>query len=101
MLSYYRDTYRPIGVPMPKQPPDDKGKVKFRFVEFELEGLNSTIEESIKTIVQSMNRGSSAPARVITTHKPPAQITSAPESGNGHSDIQPEELEVESEVEDS
>src|SRR5580658_3949057 len=44
---------------------EDKGKVKFRFVEFELEGLNSTIEESIKSIVHSMNRGSETLQRML------------------------------------
>ena len=36
---------------------EERGKVRLRFVEFELEGLSSTIEESIKSIVASMNRG--------------------------------------------
>lgn len=48
------------------RPPDDKGKVKFRFVEFELEGLNSTIEESIKNIVHSMSRSSNVQPRVLS-----------------------------------
>jgi hypothetical protein len=44
---------------------DDKGKVKFkiiegRTIEFELEGFNSTIEESIKNIVTSLGRNNYA-----------------------------------------
>jgi hypothetical protein len=35
---------------------EERGKVRLRFVEFELEGLSSTIEDSIKSIVGSMNR---------------------------------------------
>jgi hypothetical protein len=35
---------------------EERGKVRLRFVEFELEGLSSTIEESIKSLVSSMNR---------------------------------------------
>ena len=35
---------------------EERGKVRLRFVEVELEGLSSTIEESIKSVVSSMNR---------------------------------------------
>jgi hypothetical protein len=78
---------------MAKNQPEDKGKVKFRFVEFELEGLNSTIEESIKSIVHSMNRGSSAPVRIVGTNKPTPQLSSVPAGDNGHAET---ELETES-----
>ena len=69
--------------------PEEKGKVKFRFVEFELEGLNSTIEESIKNIVQSMSRTSTMPARTLTTRRTtPAALP--PGNGDGHLDLDPE-----------
>jgi hypothetical protein len=70
--------------------PDDKGKVKFRFVEFELEGLNSTIEESIKNIVHSMSRSSTIPTRVLPA-KPaiPAALPHA--GGEGHENLDPEQ----------
>lgn len=45
---------------------EERGKVRLRFVEFELEGLSSTIEESIKSIVGSMNR---AGAAALPTHQ--------------------------------
>ena len=39
---------------------EDKGKVKFRFVEFELEeGSNATLEESMRQIAAAVTRGSS------------------------------------------
>lgn len=76
--------------------PEDKGKVKFRFVEFELEGLNSTIEESIKNIVNSMSRSSSPATRLVVAGKPAPQLSSTPAGGNGHAEA---ELEVE-EVDD-
>jgi hypothetical protein len=83
-----------------KNTPEEKGKVKFRFVEFELEGLNSTIEESIKSIVNSMNRVPNSPMRMATA-KPALQISSAVrESGNGHADVEPP-LEELAEVEET
>lgn len=78
---------------MAKNPPEDKGKVKFRFVEFELEGLNSTIEESIKSIVQSMNRGSTTPYRIMSVSKPVTKVLPAGE--NGHLEVEPEPQDME------
>jgi hypothetical protein len=75
------------------RPFEDKGKVKFRFVEFELEGLNSTIEESIKSIVHSMNRGSLPPARTISPSPKTANPTILPPGkDNGDAEVvtQPE-----------
>jgi hypothetical protein len=65
---------------------EDKGKVKFRFVEFELEGLNSTIEESIKSIVQSMNRASNAPLRAVVPKKPALHLNPGPDTADGQGD---------------
>jgi hypothetical protein len=78
--------------------PDDKGKVKFRFVEFELEGLNSTIEESIKNIVHSMSRSSTIPTRVLSA-KPAVSAALPQADGNGNENLDPEQegaLEAES-----
>lgn len=77
---------------MPKgdRPLDDKGKVKFRFVEFELEGLNSTIEESIKNIVHSMSRTSTTPTRVLQA-KPAAPAALPAAAGNGDENLDPEQ----------
>lgn len=69
--------------------PDDKGKVKFRFVEFELEGLNSTIEESVKNIVHSLSRTSTIPTRVLSA-KPAASAGLPPDDKGGHEDLEPE-----------
>jgi uncharacterized protein YjhX (UPF0386 family) len=51
---------------------EERGKVRLRFVEFELEGLSSTIEESIKSLVSSMNRanGGSLPNQQRTNGLP-------------------------------
>lgn len=51
---------------------EERGKVRLRFVEFELEGLSSTIEESIKSIVGSMNRASAGAFPI--SHRPNAAI---------------------------
>lgn len=68
---------------MPKNQFDDKGKVKFRFVEFELEGSNSTIEDSIKSIVSSMNRAPIGPVRTVPPNKQTLQISSPTGNENG------------------
>ena len=70
---------------MAKMHIEDKGKVKFRFVEFELEGLNSTIEESIKNIVHAMSRGTGTVQRVLP--QKPASHSVLP--GNGNADAAP------------
>src|ERR1022692_2329623 len=86
---------------MAKNTAEDKGKVKFRFVEFELEGLNSTIEEGIKSIVHSMSRSSGTPVRVISGSKSPAQLGAEPSAGNGHDELEPEVLATDLEAEES
>jgi hypothetical protein len=58
---------------------EERGKVR-RFVEFELEGLSSTIEESIKSIVGSMNRANSGTLpnqhRIDGSHKTARAVAS-------------------------
>jgi hypothetical protein len=44
---------------------DSKGRVKFRFVEFELEGSNPTLQESLRNIAAAITRGN-APTSVRT-----------------------------------
>jgi uncharacterized protein YjhX (UPF0386 family) len=77
---------------------EERGKVRLRFVEFELEGLSSTIEESIKSIVGSMNRasGGALPAAQRTSQTP--QLTRlAPANGNdGSEQVGQEEFEGDS-----
>lgn len=74
--------------------PEDKGKVKFRFVEFELEGLNSTIEESIKSIVQSMNRGSGNAQRVLSAKPANQRTLSANGEAEANGDVIEEPVEL-------
>lgn len=75
------------------RPSDDKGKVKFRFVEFELEGLNSTIEESIKNIVHSLSRSSTIPAHALSA-KSVVSATLHPADRDGHEDLDSEQEAV-------
>jgi hypothetical protein len=37
--------------------PEGSGKIKFRFVEFEMDGNDSTLEEGLKSIAAALNRG--------------------------------------------
>jgi hypothetical protein len=75
---------------------EDKGKVKFRFVEFELEGLNSTIEESIQNIVNSMSRGATPQFRAVSSTKPLIQgPAGAGENGHAETEFQPQDGEIE------
>ncbi len=73
-------------MPRGDRPADAKGKVKFRFVEFELEGLNSTIEESIKNIVHSMSRSSTVTTHVLPA-KPAVPAALTPADGDGHENL--------------
>ena len=47
--------------------PDDRAKVKFRVIEFELEGANATVESSVKnlTTVIMQKNGASAPPKPV------------------------------------
>jgi len=58
----------------------DKGKVKVRVIEFELDGSNQTLRESIKDIVGAIGRTQFV--RVGTT-APPAALPGGAGSGNG------------------
>ncbi|MGB9379526.1 hypothetical protein [Candidatus Binatus sp.] len=54
---------------------EERGKVRLRFVEFELEGLSSTIEESIKSLVGSMNRANGG--TLASQHRADGSLKSA------------------------
>ncbi len=69
-----------------ERPSDDRGKVKFRFVEFELEGLNSTIEETVKNIVHSMGRTSVMQTRVLP-ERSPGSAALAHANGDGSEEL--------------
>ena len=46
----------------------EKGKVKFRFIEFELEGSDSTLEESLRNIATAIAKGSYSPRLAAVGH---------------------------------
>lgn len=52
---------------------NDKGKVKFRVVEFELEGTNASLQESLRGIAAALNRSNSVQTRA------PHVLPAAPE----------------------
>lgn len=74
---------------------EERGKVRLRFVEFELEGLSSTIEESIKSIVGSMNRASAGtlPAQQRGNGSPEAPRLVAATGNDGSQPAGPETIE--------
>jgi hypothetical protein len=76
-----------------ERPPDDRGKVKFRFVEFEMEGGSANLEQTIKNIAHAIISGN-APMR---TQIPQRQINQAapPPDPNGAGE---REVEVEHEM---
>lgn len=78
---------------------DDKGKVKFRFIEFELEGLNSTIEESIKNIVHSMNRGGPTAQRQLPSRAGSTSQSVMPHNGASEGADVPLELDSQLDLE--
>jgi hypothetical protein len=69
-------------LPRDKNVPDDKGKVKFRFVEFELEGSNTTLQESLRNIASAITHGSvNTSVRTIETKS--VRAIAPPSGGNG------------------
>ena len=64
---------------------NSKGKVKFRFVEFELEGSNATLQESLRNIAASITRGShGTPTARTLDMRLPAPV---PQINYGHDDL--------------
>jgi hypothetical protein len=54
---------------------EDRAKVKFRVIEFELEGGNANVENSIRQLAHAFtNHGNGGPARVATP-KPPKELS--------------------------
>jgi hypothetical protein len=64
--------------------PEDRAKVKFRVIEFELEGANAAVENSVKnlTTVIMQKNGASVPAKPILRGNGAAQVLPA-NSGTG------------------
>jgi hypothetical protein len=58
---------------------EDRAKVKFRVIEFELEGGNANVENSIRQLAHAFtNHGSGGPARVATPRPPKELSAGAP-----------------------
>lgn len=74
--------------------PDDRAKVKFRVIEFELEGANAAVENSVKnlTTVIMQKNGPSAPAKPALTRGNGAG-PALPGVSPAAEDEQPENLE--------
>jgi hypothetical protein len=74
---------------------NEKGKVKFRVIDFELEGSDESLQESLRSIVSALNRPSaSAPVRTLptaTTQGRPLPI----EQPNPQGDLFAEDAKVE------
>jgi hypothetical protein len=47
----------------------EKGRVKFRFLEFELDGSDTTLQESLKSIAAAISRTSSGPKLITSSGK--------------------------------
>ena len=62
---------------------DDRAKVKFRVIEFELEGANAAVESSVKnlTTVIMQKSGASAPAKPALRGNGAAPVLPAPPTG--------------------
>nr|WP_216293170.1 hypothetical protein [Delftia acidovorans]MCA1066684.1 hypothetical protein [Delftia acidovorans] len=82
---------------MGKQPPkaDQNGKMKVRIIEFELEGSDVSLQESLKSITAALSR----PA-IVHVGRPPQRLgtTKGPSDGVTGSDEQIEDLEPLDEV---
>lgn len=72
---------------------DDKGKVKFRFVEFELDGSNETLQESLRNIAAAITRGGGGTVRTLEV-KSPALLNSGDDGANGTLDVEENAPEV-------
>jgi hypothetical protein len=70
---------------------EDRAKVKLRVIEFELEGANSSVENSIRQLTAALTaRTNGAPK--LPPSKPPKELASG-ETGQDYQE--PEELEAE------
>jgi hypothetical protein len=75
---------------------EQSGKVKIRVIEFEVEGSDSTMQESLKSITAALNRGMTAsPATRVRYVQPAPQL----EDGTAADAAEPEGEEVEGESE--
>ena len=75
-----------------EKPVEEKGKVKFRFVEFEMEGGSASLEETIRSISHAITRGGTATQRLVPAARSAAPAAQSPDEGNDI-DVEPEEME--------
>ena len=88
---------------MPRYDREEKAKIKFRFVEFEMEGGNTALHESLRAIAGAINRGAKTPA-LGAAPKPGAPALAgaeARESDEGEPDNNNEEMAEEEDREES
>lgn len=78
-----------------KVEPSDKGKVKFRYIEFDVEGGNAAIQDGLRHIAAALTRsgpppkalpGADTPGRGAT-EAPPGQLSLIPETTDDSSEI--------------
>lgn len=71
---------------MRKNDSGDKGRVKLRIVEFELDGNDATLQESLRSISAAINRATAGPA-VKRVEALPAAARPTPKNGHGHQPV--------------
>jgi hypothetical protein len=80
------------------KPSEQTGKVKFRIVEFEMEGSDSTLHESLKNIAAAFMRNGSAPAPKPVRYDSPRQLEGEGGESSAAEEDQEDGLEVEEAV---
>lgn len=76
----------------------DRGKVKFRVIDFELEGSDESLQESLRSIVSAINRPAAAPPpRLLASNTTPARPAAA--QPPPQQELFPEEARIEVEAE--
>jgi hypothetical protein len=73
---------------------EDRAKVKFRFIEVELEGANSALENSIRHFVTAMHDRNGAPPKPVTKTLPAKQTKELPPATD-HEDRDEQDIEHE------
>lgn len=72
----------------------DKGKVKFKYVEFELEANDVTLQESLRNIATAIMRGNGTPQKQVSGKAAP-QIAVVGDGGEPQADEAVEEQDIE------
>jgi hypothetical protein len=77
--------------------PDEKGKVKFRVIEFELEGSDTSLQESLRSLANALRGGigsktvSVPPSKVLThrTEQTGSETDDSDQDGDGEEQVAP------------